>query len=241
MTSGLELKTVMSRSAGLASVSALVAAPYLYYLVFVLSDSVSLSLRQNLERLFLSEFILLYLILFFSCAAGFSFHKRRDIPDLLAFQHPLKAIPLLLVSGIGLAWLSYLLFDQHFYRISPSSYPTDLLYLIMFPLKEAVTEEVILRFCGVTLCVGILGKKGAGIILASFFGALLTLKYFQFIRISPDATRIFIVHFSLSFGVNLLLGYLYVTKGLLYAVILKFFFGMKYAMVAWLNTAPLIK
>jgi hypothetical protein len=235
MTSGLELKEVVSKSAGLATLSAVVAIPYLYYLVFVLSAADPLPWRDNLTHLFFTQFFLLYVILFLSSAAGFSFHKRRGIPGLLALEHPRRTIPTLLILGAGLSLVSYILFDRYFYRISPLSYPKDLRYLISFPLKEAVTEEVILRFCMVTLCVGILKKTGPGIVLASFLGSLLTIKYFQFIGMSPELDRLFIIHFSLSFAVNLVLGYIFVTKGLLCVMILKFFFGMKYAIIAWLN------
>jgi hypothetical protein len=45
---------------------------------------------------------------------------------------------------------------------------------------------------------------------------------------------LFTVQVLLSFAAHLLLGYLFVTRGFLYAMTLKFLFGIKYGLVSWI-------
>ena len=101
------------------------------------------------------------------------------------------------------------------------------------PLKDAFTEEVILRLCMVTLGVGLLKSKRGGVILVSAVAPLLTIKYFHFVGIEVGLNYLFITQLLLSFVANLVLGYLFVTHGLLYAMALKFVFGMKYFLLSW--------
>ena len=131
-----------------------------------------------------------------------------------------------------MALVSYFLFDRYFFEVSPLSYPKDVLYLVSLPFKGAFTDEVILRLCLVTLSVGLLKRKGAGVVLASAVASFFTIKYFIFMGISCGLNYLFIVQLILSFAANLLLGYLFVTRGLLYAMALKFLFGMKQVIVS---------
>ena len=114
-----------------------------------------------------------------------------------------------------------------------NSYPKNPLYLVSFPFKSAFTEEVILRFALVTIGVGIFRSRVAGVILGSAAATFFTLKYFQFMGIGFHSNYLIITQLSLSFGANLILGYLFVSRGLLYAMALNFLLGMKYAIVSW--------
>ena len=129
--------------------------------------------------------------------------------------------------------LSYFLFDRFFFKLSPASYPKNLLYLVSFPLKAAFTEEVILRFSLVTIGMGIFRSKVAGVVLSSVIAALFTLKYFQVVGIGIRLDYLIVTPLLLSFFANLILGYLFVSRGLLYSMALNFLFGMKYAVVLW--------
>jgi hypothetical protein len=129
--------------------------------------------------------------------------------------------------------LSYFLFDRYFFEISPLSYPKEVLYLISLPFKGAFSEEIILRLCLVTLSVGLLKSKGAGVVLVSTLASLFTIKYFHFFGIEFGFNYLFITQVLLSFSANLFLGYIFVTRGLLYSMALKFLFGIKYVIVSW--------
>ena len=74
-----------------------------------------------------------------------------------------NSIPMLLFFGVTMAFLSYILFDRFFVDISPNSYPKGVLYLISFPFKNAFADEIILRLCFLTICIGLLKKRIAAI------------------------------------------------------------------------------
>jgi hypothetical protein len=176
------------------------------------------------------------MICFLSSVVGFSFYQRRGLPGFGDKNHFVRSIPLLLALGALMTILSYLLFDRYFIRLSPSSYPTNLLYLVSFPFKAAFTEEVILRFSLVTIGVGILRSKMAGVVLAAAIATLFTLKYFQFVGISVGFNYLIVTQLLLAFTANLILGYLYVSRGLIYAMALNFLFGMKYLIIWFVSS-----
>jgi hypothetical protein len=105
---------------------------------------------------------------------------------------------------------------------------------LSYPFKRAFTDEIILRFCLVTIAVGLFKSKSAGVILVSAFAAIATVKYFLFIGLPVGLNTIFLTQLFIGFLANLLLGYLFVARGLLYSMSLGFVFGMKYMMMSWL-------
>ena len=86
----------------------------------------------------------------------------------------------------------------------------------------------------VTLCIGFTRNRIAGIALVSAMGAIFTIKYFRFMGIETGMNYLFITQFLLSFASNFILGYIFVTRGLIYSMLLKFIFSMKFIAVALL-------
>jgi len=233
MTRGADMRGVLVKSASLAVFSTLFTVPYFHYLIFTLPVKSDLAINLGLRGLLFIELFFLFIICFLSSIVGFSFSNRLELPgfgDKTGFVH---SIPLLLALGAVMTVLSYFLFDRYFFKISPASYPKDVLYLLMYPFKAAFAEEVILRFCLVTLGVGIFRSKVAGVVLVSVLASIFTIKYFHFLGMGFRLNYLFITHLLLSFLANLFLGYLFVTRGLLYAMALNFLFGMKYAVLSW--------
>ena len=232
MTRGADMRAVLVRSLALATASTLFAFPYFHYLIFIVLDGCRLPGGLDPWGLLFTQLFLLSIACLLSAMVGFSFTKRFKLPGFGDWQHFVRAIPVLLVLAAGMITLSYFFFDRRFVEISPVSYPKDLLYIISIPFKEAFTEEIILRFCLVTLAIGLLKSKKAGVVFVSALASLFTIKYFHFIGIKVGLNYFFITQLLLSFSANLLLGYLFVTRGLLFNMALRFLFGMKYALVS---------
>lgn len=228
MTGDADLKDVFIKSSALALLSAFFSLPYFHYMIFVVADKSRFSAGFNPWGFLCGELFVLFLICLLSAMAGFSLYRRSGLPGLGNPEGVLRSLPFLSALGSGMIILSYFLFDRFFLKISPLSYPKDLLYIISFPFQGAFTDEIILRFCMVTLAVGLVKHKGAGVGIVSAFASLMTIKYFYFLGLSPGLNYIFTVQILLSFLSNFLLGYLYVTRGLLYSMALKFIFGTKY-------------
>ena len=221
------------KSSALAVSSIIVTLPYFHYMVFIIQGQDHFAEYTSPWRFLLAELFLLFIICFLSSMVGFSFSKRYELPgvgDLRGFSDALA--PLLFWASV-MVFLSYFFFDRYFIELSPISYPEDGFYLIFFPLQGAFTDEIILRFCLVTICVGLFRDKWRGIIFVSALASFLTLKYFNFVGVKLDFGFLFLVKFFLSFLSNLLLGYFFVTRGLIFSMALKFMFGMKYIIVSY--------
>lgn len=230
------MRDVLIKSSALAVCSTVFAIPYFHHLIFLSPMMASFPLSLGYRGFLLMELLILFMICFLSSVIGFSFYQRRGLPGFGDKNHFIKSIPLLLVLGALMTIISYLLFDRYFIKLSPYSYPTNLLYLVSFPFKAAFTEEVILRFSLVTLGVGIFRRKMAGVVLAAAVATLFTLKYFQFVGISVGFNYLIVTQLLLAFTANFILGYLFISRGLLYSMALNFLFGMKYLIVSLLSS-----
>ena len=230
------MRDVLVKSSALAVCSTVFAIPYFHHLIFLSPMMAPLPLSLGLRGFLLMELLILFIICFLSSVVGFSFYQRRGLPGFGDKNQFVRSIPLLLLLGALMTILSYLLFDRYFIKLSPSSYPKNLLDIVSFPLKAAFTEEIILRFSLVTIGVGIFRSRAAGVVLAAAVASLFTLKYFQFVGISVGFDYLIVTQLLLSFTANLVLGYLFVTKGLLHAMALSFLFGMKYLVITLLSS-----
>lgn len=224
---------VFLKSLVLAICSTLSAIPYFYHLIFLAPIANPFLLSLGLRGSLFVKLLILFILSLLSAIVGFSYSEKRGLAgfgDKISF---IRSIPLLLLLGAIMIALSYLLFDRFFFEISPASYPKDLLFLISFPFKGAFTEELILRFSLVTIVVGIFRSKVTGIVIASAIATLFTLEYLRIVGISFRLNYLIFASLLLSFSTNLILGFLFAYRGLLYAMALNFLLGMKYAVVSW--------
>ncbi len=231
MTEGADTRRVLVKSSVMAFLSTIFIIPYFHYLIFVMGEGGGLSLPGTRWGFLFTQLFLVFILCFLSAVIGFSFSTRFDLPRDISLGEIVRKIPLLLLLGGVMITVSYLLFDRYFYEVSPISYPKDLIYLITFPLKGAFADEVILRLCLVTICVGLLKNRGAAVVVVSAISSLFTIKYFNFVGIEFGLNYLCITQLVLSFAANLVLGYFFVTRGLVYSMILKFLFGMKYILL----------
>jgi hypothetical protein len=229
------MRSVAIRSSALALCATLAALPYLHLLATAALEKGRFPKGFEYWEFLFTQLLLLFILCLLSAVIGFSFSKRFGLPGFGSWRKLLQHLPLLLSLGAFLIALSYVVFDRRFVLVSPKSYPSDPIHLLLLPLKGALTEETILRLCLVTLCVGFLRRKISGVVAASTIGALFTWKYFQFIGAAVGFNTLFTAQMVLAFIVNVVLGYLFVTEGLIYAITLKFILGLKYVLVCWIH------
>jgi hypothetical protein len=230
ITKGVDTRITLIQAFSLSVPATLITIPFFYYLLYVVPqngrpDDTSLGLL-------FTQLFLLFIVCLLSAIIGFSFSNKLNLKGFGELRELINSLPTIIIVSIILLTFSYLLFDRYFYTISPSSYPDSIIYLITLPLKGALTEEVILRLCLVTLVIGITKSRAGAVFLVSVIASLFSLKYFSYIGIESGLNRLLITQLCLSFIVNLILGYLYVTRGLLSSMMLKALLGLKYALVA---------
>jgi hypothetical protein len=232
LTKGVDFHRVIINAFVFASVATLLTIPYFHYLITTVARGDLSGTIPGHHHFLPLQLFLLFVICLLSAVVGFTFGKRYALPGFGASRRYIHDLPLLLAAGAALMIISCVFFDRYFYMLSPGSYPEGLLYLLVIPLKGAVAEELILRFGLVTIGVGICRNRYAGVILVAVFATLLSIRYFIFIGIDIAFSYIFIVQVILTFLVNCILGYLFVTRGLVYAMTVKLVYGVKYVLVA---------
>jgi hypothetical protein len=231
MTRDADVSRVIAASLLLAFPAALVTIPYFHYLVVAVPTGFSGTAHDKMIFLFLQT-LLLFIILFLCSLIGFSFAKRLELPGLGEVKGYLRDLPLLIAGGIVLAAVTYLVYDRYLFIQYPSFFPKDTFYLMSLPFRVALVNETILRMGLVTIGVGVMRNRGVGVIIMAAIASLFTVKYFEYLGISFGITPLFIVHLLISFIGNLLLGWLFVTRGLLYSMTVAFVVGWKYLLIA---------
>jgi hypothetical protein len=233
MSRGVDLRGVFAKSAALAAAIAVFNLPYFHYLIFAVPNRTSLAVILKPWGFLWAEIFLLFMLGLLASMVGFSFVDRYKLPGLGDPKGLIGSLPGLLAVGAAMITLSYFLFDRYFFVISPHSYPQDFLYLLSLPFQGAFTDEIILRFCLVTLCMGIFKRKSLAVIFVSALASLFSVKYFYFFGIMFDLNVLSLTHLLLSLSSNLILGYVFVSRGLIYSITLKFIFSLKYFIVYW--------
>ncbi len=221
-------KTAPARAFWLGLISAVAAVPYFYYLAAKVMPLSGAVYGKSAWFLILPQVMLLFLLCFLCSLGGYLFFRRQKLPGFGSLSRLAKDIPILAACGLVLTGASYFLFDRYFFTLSPVSYPENFFYIMAVVIKAAFTEEIILRWGITTLAIALVKNRKWGVILASGAASLLTFKYFKFIQIEINWSYIFIVRFGLTFLFNLILGYLFVTRGLFHSMGLKFFMGARY-------------
>ena len=232
MTGNVDMRGVIVKSGVLSVLGAIATIPYFHYLVFAVGVSTPSAGRDGWTLLGL-ELVLVFILLFLSALIGFSFARRLDLPGIGDVRAWLRGLPLLIGGGLILVAVSYFTFDRYFLMISPTSFPDETAYLLAIPFKGALAGETILRLGLVTIGVGLTKDKDAGVIVMSAVASLFTVRYFEFIGIPFALDPLFIVHLLFSFLGNLLLGWLFVTRGLIWSMTLTFVLGLKYLFILW--------
>lgn len=228
MTKGLGIRPVALGSLLFAATATLLTVPYFYFLLFRSPGSLALHSQPLQYDMLYAQTALLFIICLLCAMAGFSFSKRLGLPGFGTTDR----LHHFLALGAVLLLLSLVLFDRYFYPVAPWAYPKQGGYLFLIPFKEAVADELILRFGLVTIAVGIARSRIIGVGLVSAFATMLSVKYFRFIGVDIDWSYVFIIHFILVFSINFILGYVYVTRGLISVMAVKWILGFRYALLA---------
>ena len=228
LTGNAESRSVFIWSLMIGSAATIASLPHFHYLLFGISGSEWASREAEAWKFLFGQTMLLFLVLLLSCMTGLAFSRRHGLPGLGDPSKLRKEFKGIASLGLVMAIVSLIAFDIWFFDISPSAYPANVFYALSLPFKGAFTEEVILRLCMVTLAVGIIKRKWVGIFIVSVLAPFLSLKYFRYMGLEGLPFGLLTVQFLLSFASNMILGIVFVTRGLFSCMVLKFFLNLKY-------------
>jgi len=232
ISGGQKSRHVLLKSLALAIPATLLALPYFYFLLFDFPRNGGASGFDNAQALLRGQLAMIFAICMLSAIGGIMFTRRLNLPGIGDITRWRYELPYLMGGGLTLMVIAYLAFDRYFYSVSPESYPDLSLYMILLPIKGAFTDELILRFGLVTIGVGICRNRYGGAVLVAVFAAILSFKYLEFAGVPMEWNYICIMQLFLSFAVNLILGIVFVTRGLLSAMTVKLMVEMRYGLAA---------
>lgn len=234
LTQGAHKGAVVGRSLLLGLLATLFTLPYFHFLIFSTHRPEEAFPAVNPWKLLAGQASLLFLICVLSVMVGLSFAARLGLPGLGNVRATALEWKRFALIGFVLGAVSFITFDQWFVRIAPAAYPVDLAVLLSLPFKMALTEEIILRLCMVTLAVGVFRIKWAGVLAVALAAPFLAFKSIRFFGLEEISGALVVVHLLLSFAANLVLGIIFITHGLFSCLIVKFAFALKYFVVAWI-------
>lgn len=231
LTGNVESRSALGWSLVLGSAATVAIIPHFHYLLFARPDSPWSVKGAEIWRFLFGQTVLVFLVTVLSCLIGFAFSRRLGLPGLGKTATVKRDFKWIACLGTVLSLVSLIGFDIWFIKVLPAAYPDSAWYLLSIPVKGALTEELILRFCMVTLAVGILKSKWAGVFVISILAPFLSLKFFRFVGVEGLPAGLLTIQFLLSFVSNMLLGMVFVTRGLFSCMMLKFFCNLKYVAI----------
>jgi len=232
ISGGQKSRHVTLKSLVLAFPAALLAIPYFYFLLFDFPRKGGDPGFGNAHAMLWGQSVMIFVICMLSAIGGIMFTKRLNLPGIGDASRWRNELPYLVGGGLTLMVITYLAFDRYFYLVSPESYPDLSLYMILLPFKGAFTDELILRFGLVTIGVGICRNRYGGAVLVAVFATILSLKYLEFAGVPVEWNYVCIMQLVLSFALNLILGIVFVTRGLISTMTVKLMVEMRYGLAA---------
>ena len=145
-----------------------------------------------------------------------------------------KDIKWLVGVGIFFAVLSYPLFDRVLLQLLPEMYPDSPLWALGYVIKTPLFDEIIFRFGFLTLIHRLLRNRPAAIVLSSIICVMGAVRMFSFLGIEFGFNLLTILSMIARVGSGLILGYLYVRKGLLHTMTLQAIIELRLVLLALL-------
>ncbi len=235
MTRNTDMKSVLVKSAFITGAALFFSLPYFHFHTLAVMDKKLFQQTFNYHGFLFSQLFMLFVLCFLCALIGFSFSKRLETPGIGDWQKLIQSFWNLLAIGLGIIFLSYFLFDRFLIKIAPHAYPREYMYLLALPFKRAFADEIILRMGLLTISILLFKSKLFGVVAVSLLFPLLTVKYFDFIGVPAGLNYLFMIQLVLSFAAHLIAGYLFITQGLIFAMMFDFILGLKYFIIIWIH------
>jgi len=238
LTGGAAPRAVIGKSLVLGFAATLSTLPHFHALLFGEQAGMRAFPGTGPWGILAGQSLVLFLVCLLAAMSGLAFAPRQGLQglgDTAVLRGEWKRLVLV---GALMATGSFLVFDQWFVRVAPAAYPRSVPVLISLPFKGALAEETILRLCMVTLAIGLFKRRWAGIVVISLLAPFFGVKYLRYMGLEGVAQGWIAWQLALSFAANVILGSVFVRRGLFACMVVKFVFNLKYALVVWLIAIP---
>lgn len=237
-----EMKQQARAAVLLAGLVMLTALPMLFYQLQYLPDLIFTEIPNSaaLYQLAVKQSVVVFALAFLCSLVGFLYAQRLELPGFGALQDIRYWLPLGFGVGLICTPVAYFAIDRELIQILPELYPEFVLPAVAKMVGTAFTQEVVLRFGLLTICVYFLrwgnilnGRRITAVIVIAAFGALgtyLTLVEFQLAhRLSGAEMGLALF---LSFVFQWLYSEIYLRWGFLAVVCMHLGFSVKFIVYA---------
>lgn len=223
------LKTV-ERSVWLALIGTAGSLPYVYHSYFnrfasYVEDrtsevdfswmlSVITGLDMPVYQLMVKDVVLIFLACLLCCMCGVAWARSRGLPGLGSVRDFRGNI--LFIGGWALVFdlVLFLVMDRPLSVRMPHLYPSTAAGVMVFMLMAACFEEIVFRYGFLTLLYRLWPNRHAAVFLSSLLYALAVYKTFTFLKLDCGLNYLTALAFGTRFLSGLILGYIYVLRGL---------------------------
>lgn len=230
-------KEVAEKGLLLSQICVLISLPHLYYLYFIgMKDIVLKTFKtEHLPYLMTIQIWQVFFVTLCCAICGLGWSKKFN---LVGFGNlwELKRIWLKLITlGLLLGSISAAFFDTRFKSIAPYYYPANPLWALSILIDSAFFIETI-RFGMMMIAFRLIRRLYLSNILTALFLTLVGLKSFSFLPIGVNNLNLIsILAFLFNLVFQLILGYVFIKKGLICALFVHIIYGLKYLYFAILQ------
>ncbi|MEW6095346.1 MAG: hypothetical protein AB1567_02290 [bacterium] len=233
------MKDLFNREVGgkgliLSEVCVIASLPYLYYMYFIGMREIILKkfLPKHLPYLVIHDVWYIFIATFLCGVCGFGWSKKYGLCGFGSFLDFKKDWLKLLIIGGVIGILSYQFFDKPFKSIAPYYYPTNPIWALTIPINSAFFIETI-RFGMVSLVQRLIKNVHFANFSIAFFFAIVGLKSFIFIGLDFNWSALAIACFTFTVLLNIVLGYIFIKKGLISTIFVHLVADLKFVVLAF--------
>ena len=215
----------------LSSICLLLLTPNLAWKYFIsYSEYVEKTLfHDEVFPRFLTDLFLIWVAVQISATAGYAWSRRPRLIGMAGWSDVLSNLKLILILGIVISTVEAVFFDFWLLRPLFRMYPRN-----PFTSFAYVAEEVLFRFGILAIAFRLTRSISASVLIAAVFNIGAGLRAVYFGDASPPIGLVSVAVIK-SFALSILFGYLYVKKGLLPTMTVRFIIGLKFAVYAFIS------
>jgi len=219
----------------LTLITFVLSCPYLYHYIIDKPDTPSpfnakiSSLSSNGMLIFILGQISMFVLLIFICSfVGFTWSEKYKFKGFGDLSNIRKDIKYYLIAVIPLGILLFFIFDGPMLSKLPTLYPNSPLWGLSKVFLTSTTYEIVSKFGLLTIAMGIFKNRHLAIAITSAFFAVLVRKTFLDYGVDFGFDYLSIAAVLSTFLYGVISGYLFINRGLLSVMLLRFLLDLKY-------------
>jgi len=232
---GKKLKDVIVDSSLLTLATFVISYPYLYHWLVHKPDQLSpynervtAMTSQQIAMFDFAEIAMFMIAVFLSSFIGFGFSEKYKLKGLGSLAILKKDIIYILVIAVPLNIAIFFAFDRMLMQKIPTLYPNVPVWGLAKAFLTSSTFEIVSKFGLVTIVMGVFKNRHVAVILPAVFFAFIVRNTFADYGVEYGFNYLAVAGTLSTLIYGIVSGYVYIKRGLLTAMALRFVLDLKY-------------